>query len=634
LKVRWRRIRAQGTAAAAPAPVDRPNSARPNGSGALSEWLSALGVEWAIGGAPTRGAGGTEISEIDASGLRMKVSDELPPFAVEFEAVSEPPAGSYFVDPLILYDLDGDGLSEMVLAAKNLVYHRRADGSYAGEALCRVAPGLIFTGVIADFDSDGVPDFLCARFEGLFLYSGSGGRVFEGAPRMVWAASPRLKYAQVMSCGDIDQDGDLDVWLGQYRVPYQGGQMPTPYYDANDGYPWHLLHNDGGGGFTDRTGAWNLGGKQRRRCYSGSFTDLDGDGDLDLAVVSDFAGLDLFENTGGRFEEVTGDWAAETRAFGMAHSIADFDGDGQLDLLMIGMNSPTAERLNRSGLERAGPAGGVEERRRMVYGNRLLLGGGTKSRFRQGALSETIRRSGWAWGCSSFDWDNDGFVDVAVANGHESRQSVRDFEPEFWLHDIFVGTSTENRVADVYFGSKAARTRGRGVSYGGYEKNRLFWNRDGKAFVEIGYLMGLAMEQDCRNVVADDIDGDGWVDLLVTTFEVWPRVQQTLRVFRNLGRGDNHWIGIRLREEGEGVSPVGARVRVTAAGRTLVREMIVGDSFRSQHANTVHFGLGTGDSVERVEVRWVNGRSSVIPNPPIDRYHSVGSNPVQPTPPR
>jgi hypothetical protein len=193
-------------------------------------------------------------------------------------------------------------------------------------------------------------------------------------------------------------------------------------------------------------------------------------------------------------------------------------------------------------------------RSELAHGNRLFFG--KEGGFAERPSSAQVARTGWSWGCTGTDFDGDGFPDIYIANGHETKQMVRDFETEFWLHDIYVGNSQENYLVDAYFKKKEARTRGAGWSYGGYEKNRFFLNEGGTNFVEVAFLFGLALEADSRNVVARDLNGDGAPELLVTTFEVFPKVRQTLKIFEN-----------RLPQAGRPAPP---KFKVT------------GDSFRSQ----------------------------------------------------
>jgi hypothetical protein len=568
------------------------------------------------------------IKRIDASHLAVKTRKGEPIFQLLLQDIITPTKDSSYSDPLILYDLDGDGLSEIILAAKNLVYRRRGEDDYQPEPLCRYPAEAITSAVIADFDGDGFADFLCANSKGLWLFAGSAQGTFDEPGRLVWPASSPLKNTMVLTCGDIDGDGDLDLFLGQYKVPTLGQILRPYYYDANDGYPSYLLLNDGKGNFSDVTESAGLGPKRWRRVYSASLADLDGDGHLDLMMVSDFAGLDLYRNDGrGHFTEVTPQWIAEPHAFGMGHALADFNSDGRLDLLMIGMPSPTVDRLEHLGLWRPYSTEDRFRRAAMAFGNRLYVArpnGG----FEQTPLSDSIARSGWSWGCSAFDFDNDGFPDVYIANGLQSKQSVRDYEPEFWLHDIFVGETVDDLAATRYFTEKFNRTRGQGWSYGGYEKNRLFLNQRGESFLEIGHLAGVALEQDCRNVVADDLDGDGRVDLLLTTLEVWPEAKQNLQIFKNTLPDHGHWIGFRFREEPGKTSPVGVRVTVHYHGRSATRQIVTGDSHRSQHANTLHFGLGEADHVDRVEIQWPNRPAVTLTRTEVDRYHQIRADGV------
>lgn len=570
-----------------------------------------------------QGTASPTIRVIDASRLSMRSRRGEFPFERVFDESIPEREKWPFVDPLILYDLDGDGLSEIILAARNLVIRLQDWKIKAMEPLCKIDPGHVDAALIADFNQDGFADFLCARPDGLFLYEGSAQGKFDQPPRLVWDAKSKIRYSLAMTCGDIDGDGDLDIWLTQYKVPYLLGQIPTPYFDANDGHPSFLLRNNGDGTFADVTEESGLSAKRNRRTYSASFADLDGDGDLDLAVISDFSGLDLYQNDGkGHFTDVTQAWAGEPYGAGMAHAIADFDRDGRLDLLMMGMTSATVDRLESMGLKRGDSKIDESKRAKLMSGNRLLMAK-PKGGFTQTALSESIARSGWSWGCGVLDFDNDGFADVYIANGHETGPSVRDYESQYWLHDLYVGTSSVDAVHLTYFSAKAGATRGRGYSFGGWDRNRFYWNDRGKQFIEIGPLLGLSLQKDCRNVVADDLDGDGRVDLLVTTFEAWPQKKQTLQIYRNRTREVGDWIGVRLREEKNSVSPVGARVTLYSNAGSTTRQIIVGDSYRSQTANTVHFGLGKNAKVDRIEVRWINGEKSELFEPAPDHYYDV-----------
>ncbi len=559
----------------------------------------------------------------DARQITLKTRSGPPAFREILHETVQPPPGSHFIDPLILHDLDGDNRPDILLLSANRVWRLAAKDRWETRLLCRQPPRQIFTGLLADFDGDSVADLLVVRFEGLYLLRGSAAGTFDEPARRVWRAPERIRYGQVLTAGDVDGDGDLDVWFGQYKNPYDGGQMPTPYYDANDGNPSYLLLNDGRGNFTDATTASGLDAKRWRRTYGASLVDLDADSDLDLVVVSDFAGVDLYANDGrGRFTDVTALWLPDHWAFGMAHALADFDLDGRLDLFVTGMHCPTAWRLHHLELSRPERPDYARMAPRMVRGNKLLLAQ-PDGRFEDVAEQRSVARTGWTWGCSATDFDNNGWPDLAIANGHETRASVREYEPEFWLHDLYVADSRENPVAAQYFAAKIHRLRGGGLSYGGWEQNRLFLNFGPEGFAEVAYLLGVALGNDSRNLATADLDGDGRPDLVLTTFEVWPRSHQTVRVYRNELPQTGHWLAVRL-ESAPGRSPIGARVLLHRAdGRHPVAMMVTGDSHRSQHAPHLHFGLGPATHVEAVEVRWPNGQTNVLTRPPINRLHRL-----------
>ncbi|MFP6855429.1 MAG: VCBS repeat-containing protein, partial [Opitutales bacterium] len=185
----------------------------------------------------------------------------------------------------------------------------------------------------------------------LMIFEGDANGQFAKQGRICF--EEQLNHPQVLTTGDLDGDGDLDLFLGQYRAPYQDGSMPTPFHDANDGHPDFLLLNNGSGQFFDATSSSGLSHNRSRRTYAASFVDLDDDEDLDLVVTADFAGMDLYRNDGeGNFVNLTKKWAPHRHGFGMSHVFGDINGDGRQDLYFVGMSSTTARRLDRLGIVR------------------------------------------------------------------------------------------------------------------------------------------------------------------------------------------------------------------------------------------------------------------------------------------
>ena len=534
---------------------------------------------------------------------------------------------------LIVRDVDRDGLPDLILGGANTLVRNRGNWKFEAEpAAPELPPGTAFgVGLAADLDADGDEDLVLATARGrLVLVNGAPGGAFPGVPVEIPLEVP-LRRPTTITAGDVDGDGDLDLFLGQWRDIHD--KLPQPYWNANDGHGNAALRNLGDGRFEDATEDWGLAGKRHRRTYSASFADLDGDRDLDLLVVSDFYGVDVHENDGsGRFTDVTEARIENPYVSGMAHTLADFDADGALDMLVLGMGSTTARRLERMG--GPGPEDMAEHNRmriEMGYGNRMYLGGAT--RFRTPGFADDITRTGWSWGTASFDFENDGDPDIYVANGHISGRTTRDYCSHFWCKDIYlaeeVGGPAFNRFLFTHHPEFAD------YSWDGFQANAFLLNRGGTAgFDELGFLLDIGFTFDCRRVVAADFDADGRDDLVVT----WPGGTSGLRhdggpagnppTVILLGNewapaAANHWIGVHLRP-GPGRNPSGATVVArSTSGREWIDQLVSGDSFMSQHPDTIRFGLGSEAVLEWLEVRWPGGETDRLERPAVDRYHTV-----------
>jgi hypothetical protein len=258
-------------------------------------------------------------------------------------------------------------------------------------------------------------------------------------------------------------------------------------------------------------------------------------------------------------------------------------------------------------------------RMRMAFGNRMYLA--RDDGWHEPDFAEQVARTGWTWGTTAFDLDNDGDRDLFAANGHASGESTEDYCSTFWTHDIYDGRSEPDPGLAALFAEEASGLVEGRESWDGHQKNALLMNRNGTGFANVAWLLGVGDAFDSRSAVSDDLDGDGRVDLLVT--EDHGLAGEVLHVYRNRLETGGGWIGVRLREGGGGVSPVGAAVAVRTPERVHVAKLVTGDSLMGQHPTTVHFGLGGSTRVESIEVTWTGGRRQLLRDPEPGRYHEL-----------
>ncbi len=536
-----------------------------------------------------------------------------PPIGIVAELDLPVPPHTAFCDPLLAVPRS-DGSGDDLLLVGAGIWLRSDPEGWKTEAFAGLPPEPVWAAAVVDWNRDQSPDLILAGRDGVRWLPGPR---WEAPGTVLWRPPTPIRHPQSLAAADYDGDGDIDLFLAQYKLPYQGGQFPTPYHDANDGFESFLLRNEGTTGLRDFTQDAGLASKRRRRTYSASFVDWNGDGRPDLVLNSDFAGIDLFLNRGdGRFSDETLSLGAARHLFGMAHATADFNDDGRTDLYAIGMGSSVAARLDRWGLVRGEHESDRIFRPAMIAGSRMFLGhaGGLKDATQSAGLAD----GGWAWAVTPLDVDNDGRLDLHVCHGHETRANVRDYERQFWLHDIHVATSTNNPVADLYFRNAAGRRAADRASYGGWQNGALFLQTTSGAFTELAWLRGSAIPADTRNAVAIDVGADGRMDLAVTTFEEWPQRRQRVIILGNQTPSAGNWIGFE--------SPLlsgDCRVRIQVGGTTLERRLMTGESYRSQSVGRIHFGLGRETRVDSAEVLLDDGRTVSVRTPAPNRWNRI-----------
>ena len=532
--------------------------------------------------------------------------------------------------PLLVYDLNGDGRSEIVLPHSGTILRNEGDMRFVRSKIpeyfprdfpladVNAATDTSMAAVIGDFNQDRRPDLVVAmRKMGVFLYVQNEKGEFEKPVQVFQHEEIAKPY--VMSAGDFNGDGRLDIWFAQYKEPYRMGQMPTPMFDANDGFPYFLLANRGNNQFEDITEKAGLGAKRNRRTFSGSFWDADGDNDLDLVVVSDFSGVDVFRNDGDeKFTDITKTAVDERANFGMGHTFADFNGDNVIDFYVTGMSSTTARRLEGLGLKRDGYEDVNDLRMAMAYGNRMYLGDG-KGNFKQPTFKDKVNRSGWSWGTTHFDFGNDGQLDLYIVNGHRSGKTCKDYCTRFWTHDVYVDKAVPvSKMINVF---QAELDDWSETSWNGYEKNHFFINSGKHGFYNGAYPLDVGFEYDSRSVVAEDFDDDGRVDLLISQ-DIMQGSDLKLHLYRNVWEKNGNWIGVRL-QSGTKLSESGARVVAVTEEREFHDVVVNGDSLACQHSASRHFGLGKIAAVKAIEVVWPGGRKTVLAKPAINQWHTV-----------
>ncbi len=482
-------------------------------------------------------------------------------------------------------DYDNDGWMDIYLVnsgkcdfftpakpLRNALYRNNRDGTFTDVTeKAGVAAGGYGQGVaVGDYDRDGFPDLYVTQFGRSILYHNNGDGTFTDVTEKAGVNVPGWTTSAVWF--DYDNDGRLDLFVCHFvdfdansdcGIAADGKRhycIPRPFRPM----PSWLFHNNGDGTFTDVSKESGIA-SHLGKALGVVATDVTNDGNMDLLVANDTVADFLFLNRGkGRFEEVglQADVAYSAEGHprsGMGVDSADYNEDGWMDLFVANIDEEIFSLYQNN--------------KDLTFDDMAMpLGVGMATRWMSG------------WGLKFFDYDNDGNLDLILANGFPD-----DLVEEF-------------------------------SSLVKYQEPLLLFQNTGHEFKNVSAQSGPVFSKSfsARGLALGDFNNDGAVDVLIGVNDGAPLLLQN-----NAGT-KNHWLGVKLVGTKSNVDAVGARVTYQAGDLKRSRMKVGGGSFMSSHDPRLVLGVGQRTRIDWLEIRWPNpGGTERFSNLPLDRYITI-----------
>jgi enediyne biosynthesis protein E4 len=518
------------------------------------------------------------------SSAPVQFVDVTADLGINFVHQASPTTQKYLVETMgagvALFDCDGDGRLDIffvngariddpmpkgALPIKdgpkywNRLYHQKPDGTFEDvtEKSGLAGEGYGMGVAVGDYDNDGREDLYVTGFPSNHLYHNKGNCTFEDVTESAHVAGSGWSASAAFV--DIDNDGLLDLVVTRYLIwsfdnnPYCGehvaGHRGYCSPDIFSGISPILFHNDGGGHFSDvseKAGLAKLEGKG----LGIAIADTDHDGLIDIAIANDAVREFLLHNQGGGvLKDVAVDSGTAVNEDGRVYSgmgvdFADYDNDGNSDIVVTNLSDQKYALYHNSGngsfTYETGPSG-------LGIATRPYAG----------------------WGVKFLDYDNDGWKDLFIAQGHVmdtiqlTFPHLRYLQPPLLLH-----------------------------------------NEAGRKFVDVSAQSGAVFKQKwaARGLAVGDLSNRGALDVVISTNN------GPAYVLRNQGGTRNHWLTLQLEGRKSNRDGIGAEVKiVSASGAAQYATVSTSGSYLSACDRRVHFGLGADSAVKSIEIRWPSG---------------------------
>ncbi len=524
---------------------------------------------------------------------------------------------------LAVGDFDNDGRDDFYVCQPaglpNRLYRNRGDGTFedvterAGVSVLDATACALF----ADFENKGLQDLLvvCGSGPMLFLNQGNGKFLLK-QDAFRFARNPEGTFTHA-AVADYDRDGRLDIYfcVYSYYLGLDQYHYPTPYFDARNGPPNFLLHNEGNATFEDRTAAAGLNAENDRYSFACAWGDENGDGFPDLYVANDFGRSNLYRNNGdGTFAAVSKEAGVEDAGAGMSACWCDFDSDGKQDIYVANMWSAAGIRVSeQKQFQENAPEDIRTLYRQHARGNALYRNQGN-GKFENVATKSGVDVGRWAWCSDSWDFDHDGYSDLYIANGYISGHEPRDVASFFWRQVVAKSPAAAIPSLSYEQGWSAINELIRSDStWSGYERNLLYLNNHDGTFSDVSGALGLDFLDDSRSFALADLDQDGRLEVVLKN-----RNAPQLRILRNAMPELGGSIVFRLRGKKSNRDAIGSAITIEAGGRRQTKYLQAGSGFLAQHTKEVFFGIANAQGTLSASIVWPNGLQQTLENLPVN----------------